>query len=454
MKFKTRRTTINTMRPLLLSLLFSFTSALRLNRPLLQSPLDATNSVVVPTNLCDSVHSVSGFFPAGNKGKEYFYWIFESRHDPENDPVVLWMTGGPGCSSMIALFKEHGPCTINADGKTTTPNPWSWNKNASIIYIDQPSGVGFSRGPGDETGEWDVAPQAYTFLKSFFDANEHLVDNDFYIYGESYGGHFVPAVANYIHTKADSTINLKGIGIGNGLTDPLHQYPMYPEFAYHNGYNQLVSHFGYNVMKTTLVPCLKLIKECENGMKPMCVLAMEACNLVATMPIQISGLNIYDVRKTCDNPPLCYDFSDVASFVNQEHVRQALGVQPTDRKWQECNMAVNLLFFTDFMQTYAPNVKTLLDDGLRVLIYAGQADYICNWFGNKEWINRLEWNDKEEFNKAGQHDWIVNNKVVGTIQQYKELTFISIKDAGHMVPMDQPEVAQYLFNMEIHPRGN
>lgn len=205
--------------------LFSSVTSLHLSGlPRLKSPVGAVNNVFVPKHLCDSVDSTSGFFPSDDKGdKQYFYWVFESRNDPVNDPVILWMTGGPGCSSMIALFKEHGPCTINPDGKTTTPNPYSWNQNASIIYIDQPSGVGFSRGPGDETGEWDVAPQAYTFLQSFFMANEHLCDNDFYIFGESYGGHFVPSVASLIQSKnkdgQNLHINLKGIGIGNGLTD-------------------------------------------------------------------------------------------------------------------------------------------------------------------------------------------------------------------------------------------
>jgi cathepsin A (carboxypeptidase C) len=420
----------------------------------LQSPLTAIDSVSVPKGLCDHVESVSGFFPANDKGdKQYFYWVFNSRNEPENDPVILWMTGGPGCSSLIALFKENGPCTVNADGKTTSINPWSWNQNASIIYIDQPSSVGFSRGPGDETGEWDVAPQAYKFLTSFFAANTHLADNNFYIFGESYGGHFVPAVANYIHTRnkmngsgSGGKINLKGIGIGNGLTDPVNQYSMFPDFAHDNGYNQLVDGFSYTLMKNAIKPCLKFISGCEHGHSSMCLLAMEACNIVAMSPIQLRGLNVYDVRKNCEYPPLCYDFSDIASFVNQASVRQALGLKDTDKEWQECNMMVNLMFFTDFMQTYASDVTTLLNDGLRVIIYAGQADYICNWFGNREWIHKLEWNGKAGFNKVVQSDWIVDNKIAGTIQKYKDLTFISIKDAGHMVPMDQPKVAQFLLN--------
>ena len=86
------------------------------------------------------------------------------------------MTGGPGCSSGIALFHENGPCKINADHKTTEINPYGWNSNASIVFIDQPAGVGFSYGDsGDEDDdEAGVAEDMYNFLHEFMDANPKL----------------------------------------------------------------------------------------------------------------------------------------------------------------------------------------------------------------------------------------------------------------------------------------
>ena len=96
----------------------------------------------------------------------YFFWFFESRSKPATDPVILWMTGGPGCSSAIALFKENGPCTIQ-DDLTTKKNPFSWNSNASILYIDQPAGTGFSYGEDSDFdhNEEEVSRDMYNFLQ-------------------------------------------------------------------------------------------------------------------------------------------------------------------------------------------------------------------------------------------------------------------------------------------------
>ena len=97
-----------------------------------------------------------------------FYWFFESRSAPATDPVLLWMTGGPGCSSEVALFGENGPCSVNKNGTDTIRNPFSWNSNASVLYIDQPAGTGFSYGLGLDHDEKGVAADMYDFLQQFF----------------------------------------------------------------------------------------------------------------------------------------------------------------------------------------------------------------------------------------------------------------------------------------------
>lgn len=84
------------------------------------------------------------------------YWFFESRNAPSTDPVTLWMTGGPGCSSEVALFGENGPCSVNAAGNATIHNPYSWNAKSNLLYIDQPTGTGFSYGLGLDHDEEQV----------------------------------------------------------------------------------------------------------------------------------------------------------------------------------------------------------------------------------------------------------------------------------------------------------
>ena len=77
-------------------------------------------------------------------GDDMFYWLFKSRSNPDKDPLVMWLTGGPGCGSEVALFFENGPFNINED-LTLKKNPYSWNSVANVIFIDQPIGTGFSK---------------------------------------------------------------------------------------------------------------------------------------------------------------------------------------------------------------------------------------------------------------------------------------------------------------------
>lgn len=72
------------------------------------------------------------------------YWFFESRKDPDNSPLSVWLNGGPGASSTAQATGENGPCLILEDSNSTTLNPWSWNNEVNMLYIDQPVQVGFS----------------------------------------------------------------------------------------------------------------------------------------------------------------------------------------------------------------------------------------------------------------------------------------------------------------------
>lgn len=191
-----------------------------------------------PPYVCgNAAKSHSGHIKLANKQDDhYFYWFFEAEQDTGKEPLVLWLTGGPGSSSLFALLTENGPCTINADLSTTT-NAYAWNRNANYIWLEQPTGVGFSFGaPADEDhDETDVGANIYWFLQSFLKKFPQFEGREFYVTGESYGGHYVPGAGHYIwqQTKqqrenpsgaADtSIINIKGVAIGNGLTNPVIQ---------------------------------------------------------------------------------------------------------------------------------------------------------------------------------------------------------------------------------------
>jgi cathepsin A (carboxypeptidase C) len=76
--------------------------------------------------------------------KSYHYMFYtSSSKTPTTDPVVLWLNGGPGCSSLMGAFQENGPFlfNINATGLQATINPYSWNTFANVLYIESPAGV-------------------------------------------------------------------------------------------------------------------------------------------------------------------------------------------------------------------------------------------------------------------------------------------------------------------------
>jgi len=97
--------------------------------------------------------------------------MYEAQNNPADAPLVIWLTGGPGCSSTLALLSENGPCRVNADGKTTTPNDFSWNNNANVLWLDQPAGVGFSYGTENDDNEEMIAEDAYYFVQSFLQSH-------------------------------------------------------------------------------------------------------------------------------------------------------------------------------------------------------------------------------------------------------------------------------------------
>jgi len=374
------------------------------------------------------------------------------REDKHRDiPFVVWLTGGPGCSSSLALLFENGPCSVNEDGTTTKVNPYSWTESAHVLWLDQPADVGYSYGLANDSNEEMISEDAYYFLQAFFKSDEgkKYKDSPLFIAGESYGGHFAPAIAHRIWLGNKDVkegllkLNLAGVSVGNGLTDPEVQYKYSAEMAFKNPYNiKVVSEKVYESMKEAEPKCTQLIAKCNDGDGKFdsfeCQAAYVYCTRNLVEPINASGLNKYDIRKECGDNPLCYDFSHIEKFMNADATKKALHVDGHSSTWKTCNDDVFDKFNIDTMKDFAPYVADLLNDGIPALIYAGDADFMCNYLGNHAWTLNLDWNHKTEFNAAEEKDW---NNGAGLARTANGLTFLQVFDAGHMVPSDQPEHA-------------
>lgn len=425
----------------------------------------------VDPNFCDASSPLSEAGYMNLQGSQFdtdndknlFYWFFEKRTTsqlPTNKPMletatgetplVIWLTGGPGCSSSLALLTENGPCEVNDDGETTKINPYSWTESAHVLWLDQPADVGYSYGQGNDSNEEMISEDAYYFLQAWFksEQGQNYKNAPLFIVGESYGGHYAPAIAHRIWRGNQNlaagleNLNLQGLAVGNGLTDPEEQYKWYAEMGRNNSHGtEIFNEQTYNGMKQAEPMCTKGIQTCNSGDGMLnsfaCQAAFIGCNTALTTPYRATGLNPYDISKPCGDNPLCYDFSHIENFMNRAETKAALHVDEHNPNWQTCNMMINMSFHVDWMKDFAPYVADLLNGGIPALIYAGDLDFICNYMGNHAWTMNLDWDHKAEFNAAEERDW----NGAGMARTANGLTFLQVYDAGHMVPSDQPEHA-------------
>eukprot|EP00212_Chloropicon_laureae_P004984 CAMPEP_0197500330 /NCGR_PEP_ID=MMETSP1311-20131121/61465_1 /TAXON_ID=464262 /ORGANISM="Genus nov. species nov., Strain RCC856" /LENGTH=514 /DNA_ID=CAMNT_0043046083 /DNA_START=148 /DNA_END=1692 /DNA_ORIENTATION=+ len=405
--------------------------------------------------LCDpGVEQEAGYYRVtGTRDLNMFYWFFESRSNPATDPVILWMTGGPGCSDATALFAENGPCLLDKGRAFPRLNEYGWNEQASIIYIDQPCGVGYSFGDvsDEDKNEKGVARHVGGFLLDFFKQHPHLKERPFYIFGESYGGHYVPSVAAAVMDE----LNLKGAAIGNGLTVPSIQFAYYPELAYTYAKKALgkpvISYPVYLLQKAGWPQCHEMIEKCQNDTST-CAEAQKICEVMMMAPYTMSGMNPYDIRLKCEKEPLCYDFTNIENFMNNATVKSILGV-PDEVEWSDCNNTVNAMFASDWMKNFDRQVVDLLEGGVKVLIYAGDMDFICNWIGNKAWTLALDWSGKAAFNAAKVREISLPGEPepVGEARLAENFSFFRIFGAGHLAPMDKPKVTLEMVKWFTQP---
>ncbi|XP_022890082.1 serine carboxypeptidase-like [Olea europaea var. sylvestris] len=370
-----------------------------------------------------------------------FYFFFESRNSKE-DPVVIWLTGGPGCSSEMALFYENGPFSI-ANNLSLEWNEYGWDKVSNILFVDQPIGTGFSYSTDIRDiryNEKGVSNDLYDFLQAFFKEHPELAKNDFYITGESYAGHYIPAFAARVHqgnkAKEGIRVNLKGFAIGNGLTDPGIQYAAYTDYALGMG---IITQSAHDRINKILPLCELAIKLCGTDGTISCLAAYLVCNTIFTSILaRVGDMNYYDIRKKCEGS-LCYDFSNLEKFLNQKSVRDVLGVGDID--FVSCSPIVYVAMLMDWMRNLEVGIPALLEDGVKLLVYAGEYDLICNWLGNSRWVHAMEWSDKEEFVASSEVPFEVDGSEAGLLKSHGPLSFLKVHDAGHMVPMDQPKAA-------------
>ncbi|KAF4630945.1 hypothetical protein G7Y89_g7188 [Cudoniella acicularis] len=410
--------------------------------------------------------ATSGYTGYLNSGEKHFYFAyFESRSNPTTDPLVLWLNGGPGCSSMLGLFMELGPCTVNEGGESARENPNSWINSASVFFLDQPIGVGFSYSTNNsehgQGGTFAASEDIYAFMKLWYKAFPDSKSLPFSIAGESYGGHYIPVFASHINdmnriSTPEEQIPLESVLIGNGIFSDTKQASSYYDIPCTNvtGIGPLLNSTVCDKMAAAVPRCEFLMSICNAYPDPLiCGASSSYCSETLESPYFQSGLNYYDISKPCEGY-LCYPImSSIQKFLRTDKLRKAFGVDERAPIFEGCSNEVGREFqkVNDYIIDTRPFVASLLHAGIRAFIYVGTYDWICNFVGNERVFGSLEWRGLPDFRYQQE-----NNKKVwsgGLWWESGPLRYARINGAGHMVPFDRPVEALKMFTAWLRKEG-
>ncbi|KAF4610985.1 hypothetical protein D9613_006719 [Agrocybe pediades] len=428
---------------------------------------DVSLRFVSDSGVCETtpgVHQMSGYIDVGTNMSMWF-WFFESRKSPETAPFTLWLNGGPGCSSMIGLFQENGPCKVNPDGETTTLNPFSWNNISNMIYIDQPIGTGFSFGNDTVNGTLAASPFVWQAFQVLFESKEFskYQSREFILATESYGGHYGPAMVTFFDQQnalikagklKGELVNVSALMINNGWYDPLIQNKAYLDFATNApGYGQLqpddvlqqmnASYFGPGGCKEMEEACYAAGTGPESD--KICKKADNFCVENLFIPA-VGDRDSDDLRQnsSASFPPEFY-----LKLLKSEKIKAKIGAEST---YHECaNPPFNLFTTTgDDARTLLPQLGALVDSGLRTLLWAGDADINCNWLGGHASALAMDWHGAKKLANKPFTNMTINGVPVAAIQNVDNFSFARVFQAGHEVPAFQPQVAFEIFKQIIN----
>ncbi|KAI9801377.1 MAG: Cell death protease [Sarcosagium campestre] len=386
-----------------------------------------------------------------------WFWHFENRHIANRQRTVIWLNGGPGCSSMDGALMEVGPYRLDDDSNLKYVDG-SWDEFVNLLFVDNPVGTGYSYVDTDSfVHELDeMANQFIIFLEKFFALFPQYEHDDLYFAGESYAGQHIPYIAKAImeRNKKDSSKykwNLQGLLIGNGWIAPTEQYLSYLPMAYKAGLVEGGSSIAKQLESYQSVCSSHLsndggsehvdIPECERILTALLDLTKEKGKNGDTC------YNMYDVRLR-DSHPSCGmnwppDLTKVTPYLRRKDVVEALHVGPNKRTgWTECAGSVGAAFSARKSKPSIDLLPKLLEE-IPVVLFSGDKDMICNHIGTEELIHNMEWNGDKGFaispgTWAPRREWTFEKEPAGIYQSARNLTYILFYNSSHMVPFDYP----------------
>ncbi|XP_057871867.1 serine carboxypeptidase-like 32 isoform X2 [Cryptomeria japonica] len=397
-------------------------------------------------------------------GRALFYWFYEAATLKEKRPLVLWLNGGPGCSSVgYGATQEIGPFIINSDGKTLSFNEHSWNKEANMLFLESPVGVGFSY--SNKTSDYKIlgdnitAEDSYKFLQNWFAIYPQYRTHEFYIAGESYGGKYVPELAELIHDKNKMSskshyINLKGFMVGNPETHDANDWRGQMDYAWSHAvvsdetHKMILDYCDFDANNTfDNQNCTDAVDEvfAQYDKIDMYSLYTPKCIHKNITKHAKHGGNLfkYSTHKTMRKRVGGYDpcLDDYAAvYYNRYDVQKALHVLNGShlRNWSICNYDI-FNGWNYSRPSVLPAYHKLMKAGLRIWVYSGDTDGRVPVLSTRYSLNALQ------VPKSAWRPWYYQDQVGGWTQDYGKLTFFTVRGAGHAVPLFDRGEALFFF---------
>jgi len=381
-----------------------------------------------------------GYIPIDSQfGSSMFWWLYGSEAANRTEvPLVMWLQGGPGGSSLFGDFLEIGPVDAFENPRNTT-----WLKYANLIFVDNPVGTGFSytnNVKGFSTTDQEIADNLVMFMIGFLNIYPIFSKMPFWIFSESYGGkmtaNFGVALDKAIQNGALKMDQFMGVALGDSWIDPVGCMYSYPPFLY--GISLIDAKEADNL--TTYAVMADEAWQAGNG--------NQATNLWG---IQQSFLEQYAAEVNIYNFMYYYDYlpeNQLTQLIDTT-IRAKLGIIPSNVTWGGQSNQVFEYMSQDFMRPGIAAVDTLLARGYNVAVYSGQMDIIVDVICIENWMNQLTWPGLDNFLAATREIQFIDGTPNGYKKSYSNLALWGVYDAGHMVPADNGEMALRMFTSII-----
>ncbi|KAJ1323186.1 carboxypeptidase D [Microdochium nivale] len=422
----------------------------------------------------DIGESYAGLMPIGqDKARSLYFWFFPTADPKGKDDIVIWLNGGPGCSSLEGLLQENGPFIWQYGTYKPTKNYWTWSNLTNVVWVEQPVGVGFSQGEPTAQNEDDVAKEFLGFFKNFVETFA-LQGKKVYVTGESYAGFYVPYIAGAMLDKKDKQLyNVKGTliydpVIGNQeLQTDVVAVPYVDKWA---GLFNLNASFTAEIHKRYKSCGFKdyvqkhLAYPPPKGSFPDPALASNdtGCDLWTQIANAVFLTNpcfdYYQIATTCPvlwdvlGFPGSFDYLPAGAeiYFNRTDVQKAINAP--QQEWNEC---VNNVLPADTSAPSAWSVyPSVIERSERTVLAHGNLDYILIDMGARLAIQNMTWGGKQGFQQEPGKDkffvpyhpeasseTLAASGEMGIVHTERGFTWVETFLSGHMVPQYQPSAA-------------